>query len=174
MANFDEAFEIVLRHEGGYTNDPNDTGGETKYGIAKKYHPDLDIKNLTLADAKKIYQDNYWSLNNYGDIVNQEIANQAFDLAVNLGGLRANKILQQAFNFLASCAGNIDYLLAVDGKIGKMSLAEINSFESEGENAIFLIVIERLAADYYNSKGKKLYITGWLNRLFENAYLKKI
>lgn len=45
---------------GGYTNDPDDPGGETKWGISKRANPDLDIKNLTLEDAINIYYHRYW------------------------------------------------------------------------------------------------------------------
>ena len=45
--NFNKIIEKVLEHEGGYVNDPTDLGGETKYGITKRFYPDVDIKNLT-------------------------------------------------------------------------------------------------------------------------------
>lgn len=44
-----------------YTNDPNDRGGETKYGISKRANPDVDVKNLTEDQAKKIYEERYWN-----------------------------------------------------------------------------------------------------------------
>ena len=50
---FDKIIEVVLEHEGGYVNDPDDAGGETKYGIAKRWYPSVDIKNLTKEQAKK-------------------------------------------------------------------------------------------------------------------------
>ena len=43
--SFDEIIEIVLEHEAGYVNDPDDPAGETNLGIAKRSHPDVDIKN---------------------------------------------------------------------------------------------------------------------------------
>jgi lysozyme family protein len=58
--NFDRAFAIVVGVEGGYTSDPRDPGGETKYGISKRANPDLDIKNLTLDQAKARYRLKYW------------------------------------------------------------------------------------------------------------------
>lgn len=58
--NFDKAFELTVGVEGGYVNDPEDPGGETKYGIAKRYHPKEIIKNLTLDRAKEIYLQEYW------------------------------------------------------------------------------------------------------------------
>lgn len=57
---FYKAVEFVLKHEGGYSNDPDDPGGETNFGIAKKYHPDVDIKNLTPEKAADIYYNEYW------------------------------------------------------------------------------------------------------------------
>ena len=51
---FEEAVKSVLKHEGGYVNDPKDPGGETNFGISKRAFPDLDIKNLTEEDAIEI------------------------------------------------------------------------------------------------------------------------
>ena len=56
MKNFNEIIEKVLEHEGGYVNDPTDLGGETKYGITKRFYPNVDIKNLTIEQAKEIYK----------------------------------------------------------------------------------------------------------------------
>jgi len=63
LVNFDEIIEVVLHHEGGYVNDPKDPGGETNFGIAKRSHPDVDIKNLTKDGAKEIYKEHYWDKN---------------------------------------------------------------------------------------------------------------
>jgi len=60
MTAFDKAFEILIGHEGGYVNDVNDRGGETRYGISKRAYPHIDIANLTLAQAKEIYRTDYW------------------------------------------------------------------------------------------------------------------
>ena len=53
MSEFDKYFEELIGHEGGYVNDPDDRGGETKYGISKLSYPSLDIKNLTIERQKK-------------------------------------------------------------------------------------------------------------------------
>ena len=63
ISKFDEIIEVVLEHEGGYVNDPKDPGGETNFGIAKRSHPDVDIKNLTKESAKEIYKEVYWDNN---------------------------------------------------------------------------------------------------------------
>ena len=172
MADFEFAIKKILNAEGGYTNNPADPGGETKFGISKRSYPHIDIKSLTVAQAKEIYKNDFWLANKYDQIANDFIAEQALDLAVNIGPANANKILQKAYNFLANCANELA-LLSVDGTIGKNSIAAINSFVSYGENAIYLVVIERLAAEYYNRLHKPMFVNGWLKRLFENALMEK-
>lgn len=60
--SFEIGVKLTLNLEGNenYTNDQDDPGGETKYGICKRYNPDVDIKNLTLEQAKEIYLKKYW------------------------------------------------------------------------------------------------------------------
>jgi len=55
MSAFEPAFEFMLPHEGGYADDPNDRGGQTKFGISKRQYPNEDIRNFTLDEAKAIY-----------------------------------------------------------------------------------------------------------------------
>ena len=93
--NFDQAFEIIIGHEGGYTNDSRDPGGETKFGISKRAYPAVDIYHLTLDHAKLIYKRDYW------DAVDAESIPGAarlmvFDCAVNCGLTAAKKLLQRA------------------------------------------------------------------------------
>ncbi len=63
LVEFNDIIEVVLHHEGGYVNDPKDPGGETNFGVAKRSHPDVDIKNLTKDGAKEIYKEHYWDGN---------------------------------------------------------------------------------------------------------------
>jgi lysozyme family protein len=58
---FKKALDFVFKQEGIYSNDPDDMGGETKYGISKRSHPELDIASLTRQDAEEIYYEEYWS-----------------------------------------------------------------------------------------------------------------
>lgn len=92
---FDQAFESVIGHEGGYVNNPSDPGGETKYGISKRAYPNLDIKNLTLAQAKQIYLRDYWSKLRL-DLLPPNIRFDMFDTGVNSGLSVAVKLLQRA------------------------------------------------------------------------------
>ena len=72
--------------EGGsrVTNDPDDPGGLTKYGLSQKYNPDLDIATLTEAQAKEIYKERYWDKVN-GDELPYPYDLIVADTAVNLG-----------------------------------------------------------------------------------------
>jgi lysozyme family protein len=88
MDNFDRALDFVLAREGGYSNDVNDPGGETRYGICRRYHPDLDIKNLTIKQAADIYRKEYWDPLDC-DQMPYWAALATFDTAVNMGRAHA-------------------------------------------------------------------------------------
>jgi lysozyme family protein len=90
--SFDRAFQIVVGVEGGYSNDPQDPGGETKYGISRRAYPKLDIKALTLEHARVIYEQDYWNAAGCDRISNPVLAILVFDCAVNQGLSRAVQI----------------------------------------------------------------------------------
>lgn len=92
---FDEAFEKTIGHEGGLSDDPQDRGGLTKYGISQRAYPSIDIKALTLDDAKLIYRRSYWDACQCGQLP-AWIAGQVFDAAVNSGVKQASLWLQRA------------------------------------------------------------------------------
>jgi lysozyme family protein len=108
--DWEKAIDFVLKAEGGYGNNPNDPGGETKFGISKKSYPSLDIKNLTLEQAKKIYIDDYWVRCRCDDL-SSPFAIATFDCAVNQGTTKAKRILQMALE------------VKVDGIIGPITIA---------------------------------------------------
>lgn len=60
IINFIIQLEVGPYKNGGYTNDPVDPGGETKWGISKQANPTVDIKNLTRDQAVEIYKTKYW------------------------------------------------------------------------------------------------------------------
>ena len=93
--NFDIAFDRLMGHEGGYVNDPNDPGGETNWGISKRSYPDVDIKNLTRAQAKEIYRRDFWA-HIHADEMYDGVAFQALDFAINSGIQTAVRKLQAA------------------------------------------------------------------------------
>ena len=119
---FDEIIDIVLEHEGGYVNDPDDPGGQTKYGISKKAYPDEDIKELTVERAKELYKRAYWDRYRTGDLPDR-LRNIYVDMCINMGGGRAIKILQEACN--SKNSNKID----VDGGMGPMTIKAATSVE---------------------------------------------
>lgn len=92
---FDIAFDRIMDSEGGYVNNPDDPGGETKFGISKRSYPDLDIKNLTKEVAKKIYKRDFWNRIN-ADKLPDGVAFQLFDFAINSGIETAVRYMQRA------------------------------------------------------------------------------
>lgn len=97
--NFDQAFDKLLGHEGGYLSAEaaarqGDPGGETKFGISKRSYPHLDIAGLTVADARAIYLRDYWTPAAC-DAVPEALKFQVFDVAVNSGVKTAIKLLQR-------------------------------------------------------------------------------
>ena len=121
LTQFDDIIEIVLEHEGGYVNDPDDPGGETNFGIAKRSHPDVDIANLTKEGAKEIYYQSYWIKNRVPQMP-EDLKHIYFDMCVNQGRGRAIKILQRAANAKGA-------MLEVDGGLGPKTIGAMKNVE---------------------------------------------
>lgn len=92
---FDEAFERLIGHEGGYVDDPRDPGGRTKFGISQRSYPGENIAGLTLERAKAIYLRDYWGPAGC-DSVPEGVRFDLFDMAVNSGIKAAVRTLQDA------------------------------------------------------------------------------
>ena len=88
-----KAIGKTLLLEGGYVNDPDDPGGETKFGISKRSHPDVNIQALTQDQAAEILFREYWLPLNI-DAYPIEFAWKAFDIAVNQGVSAAKAMLE--------------------------------------------------------------------------------
>ncbi len=125
---FDDAFDRLIGHEGGYVNDPSDPGGETNWGISKRSYPDVDIKALTRDDAKAIYRRDFWD--RVGGDVYDGVAFQAFDFAVNSGIETAVRYLQRSIG------------VADDGHWGPVSVKAL-ALMSESD-VILLLLANRL------------------------------
>ncbi len=168
MSNFDLAIPIIFKHEGGYVNDPNDDGGATNFGISLRFLRSIDpdasittIKNMTREQASFIYRTEFWDKGNYGAINNQDLANKAFDMAVNMGHSRANRLLQSAAN-------DHGYELTIDGILGPKSISILN----EEACSTLLNTFKLKCIELYNSiaqqKPEKLkFLCGWINRALE-------
>ena len=151
LISFDEIIEVTLHHEGGYVHDPKDLGGETNFGIAKRFYPDVDIKNLTEEKATDIYRADYWDKNRVEELPEQ-LRHVFFDMCVNQGYGTAVKILQRACNakgadIAVDGAEVKDYLMDIEMfdvdqfptasfQATKCSLQSVNSFTAEGSLTI--------------------------------------
>lgn len=148
MSPFEKAVTFSLRWEGGYVNDPRDPGGETKFGISKRTYPQLDIANLTEADAIKIYQRDFWDTCKCGQLPSP-IALIVFDIAVNQGQPTAGYVLQEALGVLQ------------DGVVGTMTIqAARNKPLKETIEALTGIRCDR----YAKLKSAGIYGKGWFRR----------
>ncbi len=154
----DSIINFILDHEGEeYVNDPNDPGGETKWGISKKAFPDLDIRSITKDMAAEIYKKNYW----YPQL-NKKLSAVICDAAVNCGPSRAISWLQMVINkYIEPSSGG---KLAIDGKLGPQTIAASNIFD---ENKLILC-FNSLRIKYYlliGNGNKSKFLNGWLNRV---------
>lgn len=162
--SFDEAFRRLIGHEGGYTKDSRDpgnwTGGKvgvgilkgTKYGIAANTYPNLDIKNLTLAQAKEIYKKDWWDKLGANGL-HSAIVFQLWDFAINAGKKRAIMELQQAVGVTA------------DGVIGPKTMEAVNAHDLN--DVLLTLTAERLRF-YTSLKTFPTWGKGWVIRVADN------
>ena len=153
---FEKAVAIVLKHEGGYVNNPKDPGGETKFGISKRSYPKEDIKNLTIERAKQIYYNDFWIKCNFYKISSDSIAFKLFDLGVNTGCAGATKIASRALMSIGYNIGEKKFLY-------QEVVDVINNHPNQ--QALYDAVISQ-ADKYYTSIGKPEFQAGWLSRLY--------
>ena len=188
MPDFLEAYKITMGHEGGYSSDPDDAGGETYKGVSRRYNPQWegwkiidDMKQH--ADFPKIlnslpqlqdcvydfYKKDYWDSNRLDEIDSQEIANEMFDTAVNMGRVRAAKFLQESLNYL-NRNEKVYPDLAVDSHIGPATLRALDYILDHGEEELLLKILNVLQGSFYLDYMKKnpvqeKYMRGWFNRV---------
>lgn len=168
--DFNDAFERLIGHEGGFTDDPNDdgnwTGGKqgvgelkgTKFGIAANSYPDLDIKNLTVEDARLIYYQDYWlKVGNDLFELPDFVEYQLFDIAVNQGVKAGIKRLQELVGFEGE---------NVDGVMGPKTVAAAKAMghDPEAERKF----TGRIIKSYTGMKRWPEFGKGWMNRLAAN------
>ena len=171
MNKFERIFDYLLKVEGGYSNDKNDKGGKTKYGITEEDARDFgykgDMQDLTKDFAKNIYLKKYYLGNMMDKVTNDKVALSICDWTVN-SGKNGIKNAQIAINQLTNA--NLD----VDGIIGNKTLEALNAVDSEK----FLEVYHSLQRIYYRAKvaddkTQERFLAGWLNRVQKKEeYLK--
>ena len=173
MSDFDDAIPTILRHEGGFENDPNDPGGATNYGVSlrwlkakglleemeledKTQDEVLIIKTMTRAQAMGFYKA-YWWNNYHYDLLNaQPPATKVFDMAVNLGAPRAHRMLQMILH------------LPQDGILGPKSFSEVNALSP----SVIVVKLQDVQANFYRSlvaanPARAEFLNGWLSRAYD-------
>lgn len=165
MADIKKALTKLFGVEGGYVNDPDDAGGETKYGISKRSYPFDDIKGLTLERAAQIYDRDFWGPLRLSEILNQVMAEEVFDTAVNCGVGTGARILQEAINLTNYPAPDI----VVDCHIGSATIAAVNNHQSPRSlyKALNGLQFVRYMEIVRNSPKQEKFIRSWLSRVFE-------
>jgi len=160
MAEFEPAVTKTIRREGGdqITDDPDDPGGLTRYGISKRAHPEVDPRNLTLEGAKAIYRRDYWGPCD-GDMLNSQLmAELLFDAAVNMGVNQAVKLAQIAIG--------LDPTGVMDGTLlDLLNQADETQFAA----AFCLAKITRYLALVKKNRKLEKYFYGWVRRTLEVA-----
>lgn len=171
MSDFQKALTVLLAHEvggapnGGYTNDPDDAGGATKYGVTQKTLDDYndahtplvtDVKDLTLIGAATVYQDLFWKPLQLDQIQSEWVATVIFDQAVLSGRREVVSVLQKTLG------------LAADGEMGPLTVSAVNR-EDERDSLCFrfLRAMYHHYVDVVKARPVDLkYLSGWGDRLF--------
>jgi len=175
MADFNAAFDVTMKAEGGYVNDPDDPGGETYKGIARSRNPkwsgwiNIDLlknvadfpKNMD-SDAslqqkvRDLYEANYWDKIQGDQIEDQDVAESIFDFAVNAGPRTSAKLAQMAVEAKA------------DGVIGPVTLKKINADDKRAFLAVFALAkIGRYVSICEKRHTSRKYFFGWVRRTLE-------
>ncbi|TSJ39451.1 hypothetical protein FO440_17050 [Mucilaginibacter corticis] len=181
MAQFDPAYAITMHNEGGYANNPSDHGGETYKGIAIKFWPNwhgwpivhsiaathpasLNTALAANADLQQMvqsfYKANFWDTESLDNVTDQQVANQLFDIATNMGTGIAARFMQEAVNTLSPGK------LTVDGQIGPLSLAALNGANQQSlYNAIIQLRKARYQAIIAKDPSQQQFANSWNSRM---------
>jgi lysozyme family protein len=181
MADFKKAIIVLLNNEGDFSNDPNDPGGATKFGVSLRFLKTIgefgdfdddgnidvdDIKLLTIGRTSFIYQKYWWNNFRYGLINDDDIASKILDWSINIGHVRTHKLVQRAINLMpVHREGETKEYLKVDGIMGNKTIAAINSKPPKD----LMMVLRGVLSCYYIGLAEKYphfekYIVGWLNK----------
>ncbi|WP_247140834.1 glycoside hydrolase family 108 protein, partial [Klebsiella pneumoniae] len=171
---FSKISSVILQHEGGYVNDPNDRGGETNMGITiatwRAYAPsDLGIeattntlRNMTKEQAEIIYYNHYWEPKGFCKLETIKIALMLYDWTITSGRAvtQVRKMLHNEYNIN----------LVVSNTMDDDMIHCINAIEDQEQ---LLSRIAEVRKEYYRSltitngepNTQVRFLTGWINRV---------
>lgn len=154
--DIEQALELLLRHEGGFSNHPEDPGGQTRYGITKQVAEangySGDMRELPKSKAIDIYKSQYWAPIKAAQLP-AHIRFHVFDAAVNSGPMQAVRWLQEACD------------VKTDGIIGPKTLEAAKNASAARYSAIRLRFMTNLSS--WSAFGK-----GWARRIADNLELE--
>jgi lysozyme family protein len=181
--DFDIIYDKLIKDEGGYTNDPKDSGGETYKGISRKNYPNNPIwviidahrneynfmpfleTSEELAKQVKEFYYNLYKKNKIHELHDFNLKEKLFSTIVNTGKVRGSVILQKSFNLLKR-----SQILAEDGVIGKNTIKHINSLSKKGKEDLLMFYKAELYCFYkqltINRPKDKRFLKGWTRRAF--------
>lgn len=159
----------IIRREGGdkYTNDPDDPGGPTKYGITlatlsawrHKKCTAQDVKNMSELEAREIYRMVFYLEPGYSKLSSEILAAVMMDAAVNHGPSQATKQLQRALGFTKA---------DTDGSLGPKTLAAVAVWPPLRLAIRSLTQRGRYYSDIVASHPVEVkFLRGWINRAME-------
>jgi len=147
---FEAFFPFIVKWEGSaFEDDPDDSGGATKYGIDQRSHHNVDIRHLTEEQAKQIYWGSYWT-KVHADDLPKGVGEVCMDIGVNNGTGRASKWLQQEVG------------TTPDGVIGPKTI-QAAMLKGPSVADALLDRREEFYRDIAVGRMQK-YLKGWLNR----------
>jgi lysozyme family protein len=158
-STFDRALVVVLKHESGYVNHPQDPGGRTNLGVTQRVWEnwvgrkvtEAEMRALTPAMVAPLYRKEYWDACRCGDMA-PAVALVVFDMAVNAGVHRAVVLMQRIVG------------TAQDGRIGPLTL---NAIGSRAPRALVASYSEARRVFYRGLRTFPTFGRGWLRRTDE-------
>lgn len=146
---FQEFFKDLVKIEGGYSDDPRDSGGKTKFGVteavARRHGYTGSMRDLSLDLAHEIYKSEYWDALRLDDLQNlsPSLCLKLADIAVNMGQDRAGEFLQRILNVFNN-QGKLWPDLIVDGNVGPKTISTTRTFLSKRGHDGELVMIRAL------------------------------
>ena len=148
--------EMLLEHEGGYVDHPDDPGGETNHGVTRAVYEqhvgrqvmDGEMKSLVQEDVYPIYEEEYWNRAHCDDLPSG-VDWSVFDWGVNSGMGRAAKALQRVVGATA------------DGAIGPMTVKATHAIKPHD----VIVKMHSVRQEFYESLSTfKTFGRGWSRR----------
>lgn len=167
MADFNKFIGELLLTEGGYVDDPSDSGGETNYGItvavARENGYTGSMKNMPVETAKKIYKKIFWDSLKLDEFKSQQLAEVLCDMSVNAGVGKGKEVMQKMINYMTT-----DNII-VDRAIGSGTMGRIALIDTKEEMEEAILLAGAMFARHHlecmdRAEKNEKYGLGWLRR----------